>query len=37
MMKWKEFGSKRLWPNFKVLSLNYPGGTEKNYEKSQSG
>jgi hypothetical protein len=36
-MSWKGFGKKQLWPNFKVLSRHSSGGTEKNYEKPQSG
>jgi hypothetical protein len=32
MMNWKGFGRKRSWPDFKVLSQQSPGGTEKNYE-----
>jgi hypothetical protein len=36
MMNWKECGKKRLWPNFMVLSRNFPGGAEKNHEKPQS-
>jgi hypothetical protein len=35
IMNWKWFGSKRPWPNFKVLSRNSPGGTEKNNEERQ--
>jgi hypothetical protein len=35
-MNWKGFGRK-LWANFKVLSWNLPGGTEKNYKNAQSG
>jgi hypothetical protein len=31
------FGRKQSWPNFKVLSRNSPGGTEKKYKKPQSG
>jgi hypothetical protein len=37
MMNWKGFGSKRSWPNFKVLSWNSPGGTVEYHEKTQSG
>jgi hypothetical protein len=33
MMHWKVFERKRLWPNFKVLSQNSPGETEKNRKK----
>jgi hypothetical protein len=32
MLNWKQFGRKRLWPNFKVLSRHSPGGTEENHE-----
>jgi hypothetical protein len=32
MLNWKGCGRKRLWPNFKVLSQNLRGGTEKNHE-----
>jgi hypothetical protein len=32
MRKKKGFGKKQLWPNFKVLSQNSPGGTEKNHK-----
>jgi hypothetical protein len=32
MMDWKRFGRKRPWPDFKVLSLHSPGGTEGNLE-----
>lgn len=35
MMNWKGFGKKLSWPNFKVISRNLPGGTEKNHKKSQ--
>jgi hypothetical protein len=31
MMNWKGFGSKRLWPNFKVLSQHLTG-TEENHK-----
>jgi hypothetical protein len=37
MMNWKGFGRKQWWNNFKVLSRHSPGGTEENYEKTQSG
>jgi hypothetical protein len=37
MVNLKRFGKKQWWPNFKILSQNSPGGTEKNYEKPQSG
>jgi hypothetical protein len=36
-MNWKTFGRKRSRPNFKPLSLYSPGGTEKTYQKLQSG
>jgi hypothetical protein len=29
MTSWKGCGRKQLWPNFKVLSQNLPGGTEE--------
>jgi hypothetical protein len=32
MENWKRFPRKRSWPNFKVLSRNSPGGTEKIFE-----
>jgi hypothetical protein len=32
MMKWKGCRRKQSRPNFKVLSLNFYGGTEENYE-----
>jgi hypothetical protein len=32
--KWKGFGMKWSWPNFKALSQLLPGGTEKNHNKS---
>jgi hypothetical protein len=32
MMNWKGLGSKRSWPNFKVLSQYYSLGTEENHE-----
>jgi hypothetical protein len=32
MMNWEGFGRKRLWPNFKELSWNSSGGTEKNHK-----
>jgi hypothetical protein len=35
-MNWKGFCRKRSWPNFKVLSRHFPGGTEGN-ENPQSG
>jgi hypothetical protein len=28
MMKWKEYGRKPSWPDFKVQSCHSPGGTE---------
>jgi hypothetical protein len=31
-MNWKEFGRKKSWPNFEVLSWHSPGMTEKNQE-----
>jgi hypothetical protein len=31
-MKWRGFGRKRSWPNFKVLSRNSSGVTEVNLE-----
>jgi hypothetical protein len=31
----KEYERKLSWPNFKVLSRNFPIGSEKNYEKAQ--
>jgi hypothetical protein len=34
MMNWKEFGRKMSWPNFKLLSRNFSGGTEKTTESS---
>jgi hypothetical protein len=37
MMNWKGFVRKQLRPNFKVLSRNSPGETEKYHEKPQSG
>jgi hypothetical protein len=36
-MNWKGFGRERSWPNFKILSWQLLGGTEKNNEKSESG
>jgi hypothetical protein len=36
MQNWKIFGRKWQTPNFKVLSRNFPGGTEEN-EETQSG
>jgi hypothetical protein len=33
MMSWKGFVRKRSWPNFKVLSRNFPGGPDENHEK----
>jgi hypothetical protein len=32
MMNWKEFGRKRPWPNFKLLSWHSPRRTEENHE-----
>jgi hypothetical protein len=32
MMNWVERGRRRSWPNFKVLSRHFPGGTELNHE-----
>jgi hypothetical protein len=32
MINYKGFGRKRLWPNFKVLYLRSPGGTEENHK-----
>jgi hypothetical protein len=37
MMNWKEFGKKRSWPNFNVLSLQSPAGPVKNHKNPQSG
>jgi hypothetical protein len=34
MMNWRGFGRKRSWPNFKALSRNSPGGTEKKARKT---
>jgi hypothetical protein len=31
-MNWKGFGTKRSWPNFKVLSRHSRGETEENQE-----
>jgi hypothetical protein len=31
-MNWKGFRKKRSWPNFKVLSWHFSGGTEENDE-----
>jgi hypothetical protein len=36
-MNWKEFGKKRSWPNFNVLSLQSPAGPVKNHKNPQSG
>jgi hypothetical protein len=33
MMNWKRFGSKKSWPNYKVLSRHSPGRTTENHEK----
>jgi hypothetical protein len=29
MINWKGFVKKPLWPNFKILSQHFSGGTEK--------
>jgi hypothetical protein len=34
MINWKGFGRKWLWPDFKVLYWNFPGGTEGNKKKT---
>jgi hypothetical protein len=34
MMNWKEGGKKRSYPNFKVLSQQFPGGINENYKKN---
>jgi hypothetical protein len=34
-MNWKLFGSKRPWPNFKVLSRHSSGKCEENHENPQ--
>jgi hypothetical protein len=34
MMNWKGYRRKRLWPNFKVLSQQWPEGTEENHKKT---
>jgi hypothetical protein len=36
-MNWKGFGRKRSWSNLRFFSQHSPGGTEEDYEKSQSG
>jgi hypothetical protein len=36
IMNWKGFGRKMSWPNFDVLSRNFPGGTDENHEKPQA-
>jgi hypothetical protein len=36
MMKWKECGKKRSYPNFKVLSQHLPGEIDENYKKKLS-
>jgi hypothetical protein len=33
-MKWKGFGRKRSWPNFKILFWNSSGRFEEDYENS---
>jgi hypothetical protein len=33
MMNWKRFGSKKSWPNYKVLSRHSLGGTTENHDK----
>jgi hypothetical protein len=37
MMNWKLFDRERSWLNFKLLSGQLLGGTEKNNEKPESG
>jgi hypothetical protein len=37
MMKWKGFGSKQSWPNYKALSWHLSGRTEEKHKKPQSG
>jgi hypothetical protein len=37
MMKYKGFGRKRSWPNYKVLSCHWLEGAEESHEKPQSG
>jgi hypothetical protein len=37
MMNWIGFGTKRPWPNFKVLSRHSPGGTEEITETARRG
>jgi hypothetical protein len=32
MMNWKGFERKQSWPNFKLLSKYFSGGTEGNHE-----
>jgi hypothetical protein len=37
-LSWKGCGSKRPWPNFKVISRHLSGGTEENHKTlSQNG
>jgi hypothetical protein len=35
-MNWKGCRRKWQWPNFKILSHQFPGGTEKNHEKTRN-
>jgi hypothetical protein len=37
MKKWKGFGRKRSWPNFKVLSVHPYGGTGKTMKGLREG
>jgi hypothetical protein len=36
-MKWKGFGRKRMWHNFKVLLRHGTGGTEEDHKETQQG
>jgi hypothetical protein len=36
-MSWKRYGRKRSWPNFKVQTQHFYGGSEENPQKIVSG